>query len=66
MQAALQHAEGAVIRLGPMHYLRMRAVAALMRAAIAAGMFEAAQEAARKLLPYYQLAYPEVFPKRPV
>lgn len=43
-----------------MHYLLMRAVAALMRAAIADGMFEVALQAAHQLLPYYKLAYPEV------
>ena len=45
---------------GPLHYLRMRATAAVMRAAIAAGSWQTALEADQALVPYYRMVYPQV------
>ncbi len=47
--------------LGPKHVLRMRLCAALLKAAIDAGdRWEVALQAARALVPMYELVYPKV------
>ena len=51
---------GARLALGPRHVLRMRLLADLHRAALAAGLWEAALAAARQLLPLYKQAYQPV------
>ena len=51
---------GSGLALGPRHILRLRLLADLHRAAIAAGEWEGALSAGRQLLPLYQAVYPEV------
>jgi hypothetical protein len=48
------------VALGPGHVLRLRLLAALLRAAIEAQQWEAALEAARRLTPLYAAVYPKV------
>ncbi|EFN53133.1 hypothetical protein CHLNCDRAFT_137504 [Chlorella variabilis] len=54
---------GARLALGPRHVLRMRLLADLHRAALAAGLWEAALAAARQLLPLYKQAYQPIWPQ---
>lgn len=50
----------AAMSLGPRHVLRMRLLADLHRAAVAAGDWDAALQSAHLLLPLYQAGYPPV------
>ena len=55
--------EDGAVRLGPLHYLRMRATQDLLAAALAAkdmNAISAGLGAARALLPYYHAVYPKV------
>ncbi|KAL4427604.1 hypothetical protein ABPG75_001693 [Micractinium tetrahymenae] len=49
--------------LGPRHILRLRLLAELHRAAIAAGQWEVALRAGQQLLPLYEFVYPAVWPQ---
>ncbi len=49
-----------MLALGPRHLLRMRLLADLHRAALAAGQWEVGLAAARQLLPLYQQTYQPV------
>ena len=48
------------VRLGPLHYLRMRLMEGLMDAAPCVGAMGAALAAATALLPYYRTVFPKV------
>ena len=50
------------LALGPRHIMRLRLLAAHLRAAIAAGAWAAALASARALLPLYQATYPPAWP----
>jgi hypothetical protein len=72
-EAALQQLRSALralcaapggLMLGPRHVLRMRLLADLHRAALAAGQWAAALEAATQLAPLYKQAYPQARPGR--
>lgn len=60
LQRALQALTGGMLSLGPCHVLRMRLLADLHRAAVAAADWQVALAAAYDLLPLYQQAYEPV------
>ena len=58
----LMNGDDAACALGPIHLLRVRVLDAMQRAAVTAGDFESARDAARAVLPAYRLAYPPCHP----
>ena len=54
--------DDAACALGPIHLLRVRVLDAMQRAAVTAGDFESARDAAYAALPAYRLAYPPNHP----
>lgn len=63
--ASGQGPAAAALALGPRHILRLRLLADLHRAAIAAGQWESALRAGQQLLPLYKFVYPPVSPAGP-
>lgn len=60
--SGLMNGDDAACALGPIHLLRVRVLDAMQRAAVTAGDFESARDAARAVLPAYRLAYPPCHP----
>ena len=58
----LMNGDDAACALGPIHLLRVRVLDAMQRAAVTAGDFESARDAAYAVLPAYRLAYPPNHP----
>ena len=58
----LMNGDDASCALGPIHLLRVRVLDAMQRAAVTAGDFESARDAAYAVLPAYRLSYPPCHP----
>ena len=58
----LMNGDDAACALGPIHLLRVRVLDAMQRAAVTAGDFESARDAAYAVLPAYRLSYPPCHP----
>ncbi len=60
-RAAAQLDSDQPVRLGPLHYLRMRLMDDLYEAAMSCEDLDTALEAATALLPYYRAIFPKVW-----